>query len=160
MLIRRAVESDYEQIWNIFSEVIKAGDTYVFDPTTTRSEMEKLWFGDHMATFVAEDSGHIAGTYIIKPNQIDLGSHIANCGYMVSSSARGKGIGNKMCEHSIDFARKRGYIGIQFNIVVSTNTGAVELWKKNGFQIIGTTPQGFRHAELGFVDTYIMYKKL
>jgi ribosomal protein S18 acetylase RimI-like enzyme len=44
--------------------------------------------------------------------------------------------------------------------VVSTNTGAVELWKKNGFQIIGTTPQGFRHAELGFVDTYIMYKKL
>lgn len=160
MLIRRAVKSDAEQIWNVFSEVIRAGDTYVFDPTTTKSEMEKLWFGNHMATFVAEESGQIVGTYIIKPNQIGLGSHIANCGYMVSTSARGKGIGNRMCEHSIDFARKSGYIGIQFNIVVSTNTRAVELWKKNGFRIIGTTPKGFRHDSLGFVDTYIMYKEL
>jgi GNAT superfamily N-acetyltransferase len=160
MLIRRAAESDYEQIWKIFSEVIKAGDTYVFDPATSKSEMQELWFADNMATFVAEVNGELVGTYMIKPNQIGLGNHIANCGYMVSSSARGQGIGKQMCEHSIDFARRNGYIGIQFNIVVSTNTRAVELWKKNGFQIIGTTPKGFRHAALGFVDTFIMYKEL
>jgi hypothetical protein len=43
---------------------------------------------------------------------------------------------------------------------VSTNTKAVRLWKTFGFEIIGTTPKGFRHQELGMVDTYIMFKDL
>ncbi|MNG34489.1 hypothetical protein D3C84_1209850 [compost metagenome] len=51
-------------------------------------------------------------------------------------------------------------MGIQFNIVVRTNRSAVALWKKYGFEIIGTTPKGFRHKKLGFVDTYIMLKDL
>ena len=89
-----------------------------------------------------------------------MGNHIANCSYMVSQNAQGKGIGKKLCEHSIQFAKESGYKGIQFNIVVSTNKGAIELWKKYGFEIIGTTSKGFRHSKLGFVDTYIMYKSL
>lgn len=160
MTIRKANPSDYDSIWEIFSEVIQTGDTYVFDPNTPKSELQKHWFADYMNTFVAEENGQILGTYILKPNQLGLGNHIANCSYMVSSKAQGKGIGSTLCEHSIQFAKESGYFGIQFNIVVSTNTRAVELWKKFGFQIIGTTPKGFRHASLGMVDTYIMFKEL
>lgn len=109
---------------------------------------------------MAEEQGKIVGTYIIKPNHPGLGSHIANCGYMVHPDARGKGIGKKICEHSIAFARENGYRAMQFNIVVSTNEVAVALWKKLGFRIIGTTPNGFRHQKLGFVDTYTMYLEL
>ncbi len=109
---------------------------------------------------MVEEDGQLLGTYIIKPNQIDLGSHIANGSYMVSPKAQGKGIGKLLCEHSIQFARESGYVGIQFNIVVSTNVRAIELWKKYGFQIIGTTPKGFRHPEQGLVDTYIMFLEL
>ena len=153
--------ADYEKIWEIFSRVILTGDTYVFDPQTPKESLHKLWLADNMDTFVAvDDDGRTVGTYFIKPNQIDLGSHIANCGYMVSPDIQGKGIGKLMCEHSIDFARQKGYLGIQFNIVVSTNTNAVKLWKKLGFEIIGTTPKGFRHKDLGLVDTFIMFKSL
>ncbi len=113
-----------------------------------------------METYVLEEDGQILGTYIIKPNQIDLGNHIANCSYMVNPNAQGKGIGKKLCEHSLETAKENGFEGIQFNIVVSTNKIAVALWEKYGFEIIGTTPKGFRHAELGMVDTYIMYKNL
>ena len=141
--------------------MIKTGDTYVFDPDTPKEAFPKIWLADNMDTFVAvDDDGSIVGTYFIKPNQLDLGNHIANCGYMVNPKYQGRGVGNQMCEHSIDFAREKGYLGIQFNIVVSTNTHAVKLWKKFGFEIIGTTPIGFRHKELGLVDTYIMFKKL
>jgi len=141
--------------------VIKTGDTYVFDPDTPKETLHKIWLADNMDTFVAvDDDGSMVGTYFIKPNQIDLGNHIANCGYMVNPRYQGRGVGNQMCEHSIAFAREKGYLGIQFNIVVSTNTYAVKLWKKFGFEIIGTTPTGFRHKELGLVDTYIMFKKL
>ena len=43
-IIRKASKSDYEQIWNIFSEVIKTGDTYVFYPNTPKTELDKHWF--------------------------------------------------------------------------------------------------------------------
>lgn len=162
MKIRTADKvKDYDSIWEIFSAVIQTGDTYVFDPNTPKEALEKHWFADYMDTFVAiDDDDTIWGTYIIKPNQPDLGSHIANCSYMVSPHSQGKGIGKLLCEHSIAFAKQKGYSGIQFNIVVSTNTSAVNLWKKFGFEIIGTTPKGFRHKEMGLVDTYIMFKYL
>jgi len=159
-MIRKATEEDYKSIWEIFSRVIKTGDTYVFSPETSREDLRKHWFANYMETYVFEENGETLGTYIIKPNQIDLGNHIANCSYMVNPKAHGKGIGKKLCEHSLMIAKENNFEGIQFNIVVSTNKGAVELWKKYGFEIIGTTPKGFRHSELGLVDTYIMFKSL
>ncbi|PKB00389.1 L-amino acid N-acyltransferase YncA [Flavobacteriaceae bacterium MAR_2009_75] len=160
MNIRKAIETDIDKVWEIFSKVIETGDTYVFSPNTPKTDLKKHWFADYMETYVMEENGQILGTYIIKPNQIDLGNHIANCSYMVNPNSHGRGIGKKLCEHSIKIARENRYEGIQFNIVVSTNTGAVELWKKYGFEIIGTTPRGFKHSKLGLVDTYIMYKDL
>lgn len=160
MNIRKAIPSDFDAVWEIFSQVIKTGDSYVFNPDTPKKDLEKHWFAAYMETYVLEENGEILGTYIIKPNQIDLGNHIANCSYMVSLNAQGKGVGRKLCEHSLDIAKQRGFEAIQFNIVISTNTAAVALWKKYGFEIIGTTPKGFRHAKLGLVDTYIMYKDL
>jgi len=160
MQIRKATEADYDYVWDIFEEVIKTGDTYTFSPNTPKSDLKKYWFADYMTTFVMEHDSKILGTYIIKPNQLDLGSHIANCSYMVSPKAQGKGIGTLLCAHSIKFAKESGYLGIQFNIVVSTNIGAIKLWEKFGFQIIGTTPKGFKHSKLGFVDTYVMFKEL
>ncbi|MDE3743421.1 GNAT family N-acetyltransferase [Maribacter polysaccharolyticus] len=160
MNIRKAITSDFDKVWEIFSRVIKTGDTYVFHPNTPKKDLKKHWFADYMETYVLEEDGQILGTYIIKPNQIDLGNHIANCSYMVNPNAQGKGIGKKLCEHSLETAKENGFEGIQFNIVVSTNKIAVALWEKYGFEIIGTTPKGFRHAELGMVDTYIMYKNL
>jgi L-amino acid N-acyltransferase YncA len=162
MIIRIAdEEDDYDKIWDIFSNVISTSNTYVFDPKTPKDSLQKNWFADYMDTFVAvDDNDEIIGTYIIKPNQIDLGNHIANCSYMVNSKHQGKGIGKRLCEHSIKFAKDKGYLGIQFNIVVSTNTNAIKLWKKYGFKIIGTTPKGFRHKDIGFIDTYIMFKDL
>lgn len=160
MNIRKATEKDYDKVWEIFSNVINTGDTYVFKPSTPKKDLKKHWFADYMETYVIEENGTILGTYIIKPNQIGLGCHIANCSYMVNPNSQGKGIGNKLCEHSLQLARENGFEGIQFNIIVSTNKGAVRLWEKYGFEIIGTTPNGFRHLELGLVDTYIMYKSL
>lgn len=160
MNIRKATFRDYDAVWDIFYGVIQTGDTYVFDPDTPVEDLQKHWFAEYMDTFVAEKEGKVVGTYILKPNQIDLGNHIANASYMIHPDAQGMGIGKLLCEHSIDFARKAGYHAIQFNIVVSTNTAAIKLWEKFGFEIIGTTPDGFRHKELGLVDTYIMFKKL
>jgi L-amino acid N-acyltransferase YncA len=158
--IRKAVSEDANAIWEIFREVVKTGDTYVFDPSISKEDALKSWMGPKYHVYVAESEGNVLGTYILKQNQQDLGSHIANGSYMVAPSGHGKGIGKAMALHSIEEAKKLGFKAMQFNIVVSTNEPAVQLWKKVGFQIIGTIPKGFHHKTLGYVDAYIMYREL
>jgi L-amino acid N-acyltransferase YncA len=160
MKIRKANNKDFDAIWEIFHQVIKTGDTYVFDPETPKQNLSKHWFAAYMHTYVLEDENKIYGTYILKPNQIDLGSHVANGSYMVHPDARRKGFGEAMCMHSIKEAKKLGFEAIQFNMIVSTNNPAIALWKKMGFEIIGTIPDGFKHLSKGFVDAYIMFRKL
>ena len=65
-----------------------------------------------------------------------------------------------MCEHSQGEATARGFRAMQYNLVVSTSEGAVCLWKKHGFEIIGTLPNAFQHPKLGLVDALVMYKQL
>jgi RimJ/RimL family protein N-acetyltransferase len=102
----------------------------------------------------------ILGTYYLKANQHGLGGHICNCGYIVSERARGKGIASIMCEHSQAEAVTHGFRGMQYNLVVSTNEGAIRLWKKHGFHVVGTLPGAFRDPDLGYVDAHIMFKQL
>ena len=158
--VRRAVADDWPAIWRIFSAVVGAGDTYTYAPDTSEVEARRLWMGDGFITCVAEREGETVGTYLVKPNQPGLGAHVANGGYMVRPDAFGGGIGAALCEHSLAEARAAGYRAMQFNAVVSTNTRAVALWERFGCRIIGTVPEGFRHAQRGYVDLLIMYRKL
>jgi ribosomal protein S18 acetylase RimI-like enzyme len=65
-----------------------------------------------------------------------------------------------MCEHSQREALALGFRAMQFNFVVASNEGAVRLWQKLGFDIVGRLPGAFRHAQLGYVDALIMFKQL
>ena len=160
LTIRRATADDWPAIWRIFSTVVGAGDTYTFAPDTTEAEARLFWMSERCITCVAERGGVVLGTYVIRPNQPGLGAHVANAGYMVRPDAFGGGIGTAMGSHSLAEARAAGYRSMQFNAVVSTNTRAVALWERLGFRIIGTVPEGFRHASLGYVDLLIMYRAL
>lgn len=158
--IRRAEDSDFEGIWTIFHEVVQGGDTYLYDPNTTREEARASWMSRDVSTYVAILDGAVVGTYILRPNQGGLGSHVANAGYMVSKDASGKGIGAALCQHSLEEARRQGFLAMQFNMVVSTNERAVALWQRMGFAIVGTLPKAFRHSRLGPVDAYVMHRFL
>lgn len=154
-------EKHWIEIWTFMQPVFESGDSYPNAIDTTSDEARAYWFAEEKTTFVAADSsGEILGVYYIRPNQPTLGAHICNCGYVVAASARGRGVASLMCEHSQDFARDNGYRGMQYNLVVSSNEGAIRLWKKHGFDIIGTTPGAFAHKDLGYVDAHIMFKSL
>jgi ribosomal protein S18 acetylase RimI-like enzyme len=158
--IREASRQDRDAVWEIFRTVVAAGDTYVFDPEIPREEALAYWFHPGTRTYVAESEGRVVGTYILKPNQPGLGSHVSNAAFMVSPSARGLGIGRAMGEHCLEEARRLGYQAMQFNFVVSTNEAAVKLWERLGFTIVGTLPGAFRHGTRGFVDAYVMFRTL
>lgn len=160
MIIREATEQDFAAIWPIFQEIVAAGETYAYRRDTSRDEALKIWVKQPRQTFVVEEDGRILGTYTIKTNQDGPGSHVCNCGYMVSSQARGRGLATAMCEHSQTVAVALGYKAMQFNFVAASNVGAVRLWQKLGFEVVGRLPKAFNHPTQGFVDALVMYKWL
>jgi L-amino acid N-acyltransferase YncA len=160
MEIRAATEADGDAIWKIFHEAVMTGDTYAIDPNISREEAMAYWFGADTHAYVAESSGHIVGTYILRLNQSGGGSHVANAAFIVASETRGQGIGRAMGEHCLSEAGRLGFRAMQFNFVVSTNESAVRLWRQLGFEIVGTLPGAFRHPEKGYVDVYVMFRSL
>jgi L-amino acid N-acyltransferase YncA len=162
MLTIEAIKpEEWKDAWRIMKPVFATGDTCAYSPEITEAEAFAAWIKTPVATFVAKDAqGDVVGIYYLRANQPGLGSHVANAGYVVSTQARKRGVAAELCEHSQAEAKRRGFLAMQFNIVVSTNEGAVRLWQRLGFDTIGRIPEGFRHKELGFVDILVMWKKL
>src|SRR5213594_4920972 len=160
MEIRAATRADRDAIWKIFHEILAAGDTYALDPGISREDALAYWFRADTQTYVAEKDGTVVGTYILRPNQLGPGSHVANAAFIVASNAQGSGVGRRMAERCLSEARRMGFRAMQFNFVVSTNTSAIHLWEKLGFKIVGTLPGAFHHPEKGYVDVYVMHRSL
>lgn len=159
-MIREATREDHEAIWKIFHEVVARGDTYMIDPTISRDGALKYWFAEGNHVYVAEQDRRVLGTCILRANQGGPGAHVANAGFMVSTSARGRGVGRAMAEHCLIEACRLGFRAMQFNFVVSTNEDAIHLWEKLGFEIVGTLPGAFKHPDRGYVDAYVMFRAL
>lgn len=160
MNIRRASEVDFQGMWAIFRDVIATGDSYVFAADTSREDAFAYFLAPGIVTHVAEIDDRVVGMYKLIANRRDRGAHVANASFMVAPSFAGRGIGRQMGLHCLREAKRAGFIAMQFNFVVSTNTPAVSLWQSLGFRIVGTQPKAFRHATLGDVDAYVMYRTL
>lgn len=182
MTIRPARDADWDRMRTIFYAVIATGTTYVFASDTSDDDARAYWLGPGISTWVAEDEGEgdgnrdgsgdgnsdgdsngnrrILGMYKLIPNRRDRGSHVGNASFMVDPNSQGRHVGETLGRHCLREARRAGFLAIQYNFVVSTNTAAVQLWRKLGFDIVGTLPKAFRHEELGLVDAYVMYRLL
>ena len=162
-VFRRATEADWEQIWPIFEAVVRDGDTYPYLPETSCEEARELWMSDETVgrtTVVAERDGQIVATAYVKPNAVGLMNHIANAGWMVAPSERGRGLGRRFGEWTLVEAKTLGFTHMQFNAVVETNEPSIKLWTSLGFEIIGTLPDAFRHKDLGPTPVHIMFRAL
>jgi ribosomal protein S18 acetylase RimI-like enzyme len=158
--IRDAEASDDDAIWRVLEPMIRAGETYPLPRAMTKSEALAYWRAPAHEVFVAEDGGEIVGTYYLRANNQGGGAHVANCGYVVAPASSGRGVARAMCAHSLERARARGFLAMQFNFVVSTNERAVRLWQSCGFEIVGRLPGAFEHPTRGLVDALLMYLKL
>jgi GNAT superfamily N-acetyltransferase len=112
------------------------------------------------AVVAIDDDGTFLGAAKMGPNRPGRGAHIGTASFMVSSAARGKGVGRALARDVIDWHRRQGYAGIQFNAVVETNMAAVRLWQDLGFRILGTVPGAFRSATHGPVGLHVMFLDL
>jgi len=160
LIIRAARAEDWPALWPILRGVIRAGTTYAIDSKITEEAARIMWMDAPRATYLVAKGDEILGTYYIKTNHAGGGAHVCNCGYMVAELARGQGVAAQMCVHSQSQALALGYLAMQFNLVLSTNIGAIHLWEKLGYETVGLLPRAFQHPTEGLVDARVMYKWL
>jgi GNAT superfamily N-acetyltransferase len=161
MQIRPFVETDWPQVWPIVRDVVRAGDTFAYDPAMSEGEAHDIWIEQLPGqTIVAFDGERILGTAKMGRNRPGPGSHVATASFMVAVEARGRGVATALCRHALDWAKERGYTGMQFNAVAESNRTAIELYQRLGFRIVGTVPGAFAHPTLRRVGLHIMYREL
>ena len=159
--IRPYGPSDWPALWALLEPVFRAGETFPHNPAITEAEAQLGWVEKSQAVMVAVDpAGSLVGTYYLRPNSLALGAHVANAGYVVAEHCRRQSVGSRLCQHSLQVARRLGFRLMQFNLVVSTNTAGIRCWQRNGFQVVGTLPGAFRHRRLGYVDALVMIQSL
>ncbi len=158
--IRAAEPTDGATLWALLEPVFRAGETYAIDPAISRDDALAWWAGGTHDAFIAARDGVALGSYYICPNQQGGGAHVCNCGFVTAAQAQGQGVARAMLLHALEEARARGYLAMQFNCVVESNTRAVKLWQAHGFAVAGRLPGAFRHPQKGFIDALVMYRKL
>jgi ribosomal protein S18 acetylase RimI-like enzyme len=158
--IRPALKQDDDHIWEVIEPTIRAGETYPLPRELTKADALAYWHAPEHEVFVTEADGAIVGTYYLRTNNRGGGAHVANCGYIVAPSARGRGIARAMCLHSLERARTRGFRAMQFNFVIGNNERAIHVWKTCGFDTVGRLPEAFEHPRAGLVDALVMYRRL
>ncbi|WP_030437176.1 GNAT family N-acetyltransferase [Actinoplanes subtropicus] len=158
MRVREFRAADWPAVWAIVRDVVRAQETFVYDPEMSEDDARAVWIERPPGlTVVATEGDRVVGTAKMGPNRSGPGSHVSTASFMVAADARGRGAGTALCRFAIDWARAGGYAGMQFNAVAESNRPAVELYQRLGFRILGTVPRAFAHPALGRVGLHLMY---
>jgi RimJ/RimL family protein N-acetyltransferase len=101
------------------------------------------------AVFVAEDEGRIVGRLSIARDQHPASRHVADLGLMVAITHRRRGIGTKLLEAAVAWARESGVRKLELH-VFPWNEAAIKLYENFGF-----VQEGYRRAHYRRGDEYV-----
>lgn len=162
VVVRELVEVDWAQVWAIIEQVVRAGDTFPFPTDLNEAAAREIWLhnGPGGRASVGTDGGQVLGTAKMGRNRPGPGAHVATASYMVTRSARGRGVGRALVVDSLAWARESGYAAMQFNAVVDTNRSAIALYESLGFVVIGTVPRAHELPSGERVGLSIMHVEL
>lgn len=151
--IRAFEENDIPEMIAVWNEIVREGTAFpqedFLDETSGLACFENQSF---TGVAIEKETGKLVGLYILHPNNVGRCGHISNASYAVKSDQRGKRIGESLVLHCIAKARELGFLILQFNAVVRSNTAALRLYKKLGFVQLGVIPKGFRMKDGSYQD--------
>jgi RimJ/RimL family protein N-acetyltransferase len=106
------------------------------------------------AVFVAEDDGAIVGRLSIARDQHPASRHVADLGLMVAISHRRRGIGTRLLEAALEWARESDVRKLELH-VFPHNDAAIKLYEKFGFVQEGYRRGHYRRGN-DYVDAILM----
>ena len=107
MEIREATDSDWEQIWPFFRQIVSAAETYAYDPDMPEETAREMWMvGPPGVTLVAVADGDVVGSANAYANRAGPGAHVASASFMVDPARAGRGAGRALGEAVLDWAAR------------------------------------------------------
>lgn len=159
-ILKPYTQEDEAYLYNIFKEVVDSGTQFPYECSSTK-EFYRQFLNPESHVFTCHSSTHeVIGGYYIRSNFPGRSRHIANAAYMIKNAYRNQGIGSLLVKASLHMAKNLGFQAMQFNMVLSQNTIAINLYQKLGFSLIGTIPEAIRNPNGSYQEGYVMYRKL
>ena len=104
-----SAEEDFDELFEAFAAVVDEGGAFPRTSPVDAETFRAAWLDGMTTVQVARRDGELAGSYFLRPAFPDLGSHIANAGYLVVPPLRRQGIGRLLAEHSMAEAQRHGF---------------------------------------------------
>lgn len=137
--LRAAAAGDHDELFAAYVQIVDSGAGFPHEPPLSREAFDEYWIAHSSAVWIARVDGQLVGAYYVKPNFVGKAAHIANAGYFVLESHRGRGLGRRLVEHSLHEAHRLGFDAMQFNLVFASNP-ARQMYRQMGFQEVGRIP--------------------
>lgn len=141
MELRDARPDDRHRLFDLFAAVVEAGEGFPETSPLDEARFRASWVDPPVVVVAVDRTDRLVGAYYLKPNFPGRASHVANAGYVVADSHRGRGLGRRLVEDSIRRAPRAGFDAIMFNLVFESNP-ARALYEELGWREIGRVPRG------------------
>lgn len=165
MEIRLSKNEEIAEIGAFYDEVVKYLTEHVNYPKwmykVYPSEQSVRETTEANCQYVCRENGKIVAAFVINddPQQeyqkvhfsqtLSRGEYLVIHALAVATELRGRGIGKKIVQFTVDFAREHGYKAIRLD-VVPTNYPARKLYEQCGFSYLGDVDleRGYEHIPL------------
>lgn len=161
---RHAEPSDAKSLLMLMRKISQQTDYLLSDTDEMsiddqRRLIEQYLQQERSAMVVVECDGQFVGMGNLVADRHPRLAHAAEIGISLVEEYWGYGIGSMLAEAMIDYARRHGIEAINLE-VVSENERAIRLYRRLGFQTVGTLHRRLHQDASDYYDTLIMERLL
>jgi RimJ/RimL family protein N-acetyltransferase len=160
LTVRRAGPSDAAALVALAEQVAREEGGWILTTDAWRSVGEERRYlraarrHPDAAVFVAEVDGGVVARLSVGRDPHPSSRHVADLGIMVAASHRGRGIGKRLLEEAVGWARSCGILKLELH-VFPWNEPALRLYESFGFEREGYRKHHYeRDGE--YVDAILM----
>ena len=158
--VRRAAPSDAAALVELAQEVSREEGAWMLTTEAWRSVSDERRYlraarrHPDAAVFVAVVDGQVAARLSLARDPHPSSRHVADLGLMVATAFRRRGIGTRLLEQGVSWARASGIRKLELH-VFPWNEPALELYASFGFEREGYRKEHYAR-DGGYVDAILM----
>ncbi len=162
--VRRATPSDAPALVALAEAIMREGEGWILATDGWRSVGDERRYlkavRDHpdTAVFVADADGQVVARLSLSRDPHPASRHVADLGLMVAAPYRRRGVGRRLLEQSVAWARESGVRKLELH-VFPWNEPALSLYESFGFEREGYRKEHYAR-ETGYVDAILMAYRL
>lgn len=162
IIFRNIEKSDTEALWNMMNQLDYETKFMLYEPGERAKNLDRLQGivdnavdGDDLC-FLALDGNEIIGYITAQIGNVRRNKHSAYIVVGIREKYRHRGIGTKFFKRLDEWAEEKNIVRLELT-VISINEIALNLYKKNGFEIEGIKRKSM-YIDGEYLDEYYMAK--